>query len=80
MKTAICFFCVQVMLLGHDDNFSADKIMKVTIIYNHFGPGLVQRMPRYKNKIISLHINTSYLLPDQNVCRIFTKYLKLFAE
>ncbi|XP_017254298.1 putative pectate lyase 2 [Daucus carota subsp. sativus] len=38
----------KVMLLGHDDKFSADKIMKVTIIYNHFGPGLVQRMPRVR--------------------------------
>lgn len=43
------FLCMQVMLLGHEDNFLADKIMKVTIIYNHFGSGLVQRMPRYKN-------------------------------
>lgn len=48
---------MQVMLLGHDDSFSADKIMKVTIVYNHFGPGLVQRMPRYKNNITSPHLN-----------------------
>lgn len=37
----------QVMLIGHKDNNLEDKIMKVTIVYNHFGPGLVQRMPRY---------------------------------
>ncbi|GJY36071.1 putative pectate lyase 2 [Tanacetum coccineum] len=37
----------KVMLIGHKDNNLEDKIMKVTIVYNHFGPGLVQRMPRY---------------------------------
>ncbi|KAJ7559226.1 hypothetical protein O6H91_04G075000 [Diphasiastrum complanatum] len=38
----------EVMLLGHDDSYSADKIMKVTVMYNHFGPGLVERMPRVR--------------------------------
>ncbi|KAI3510293.1 hypothetical protein L1887_17174 [Cichorium endivia] len=38
----------KVMLLGHNDNNVEDKIMKVTIVYNHFGPGLVQRMPRVR--------------------------------
>ncbi|KAL8171792.1 hypothetical protein V2J09_023596 [Rumex salicifolius] len=38
----------KVMLLGHSDKNKKDKIMKVTIIYNHFGPGLVQRMPRVR--------------------------------
>lgn len=37
----------QVMLLGHRDGFTADRVMKVTVAFNHFGPGLVQRMPRY---------------------------------
>lgn len=36
----------KVMLLGHSDDYAADKIMKVTVSYNHFGPGLMQRMPR----------------------------------
>lgn len=36
----------KVMLLGHDDGFKADKNMQVTIAFNHFGEGLVQRMPR----------------------------------
>lgn len=37
----------KVMLLGHNDNHKQDKNMQVTIAYNHFGEGLVQRMPRY---------------------------------
>ncbi|GAA0145177.1 hypothetical protein Leryth_020276 [Lithospermum erythrorhizon] len=35
-----------VMLLGHDDNYAPDRGMQVTIAFNHFGNGLVQRMPR----------------------------------
>ncbi|WCJ20211.1 Pectin lyase-like superfamily protein [Euphorbia peplus] len=38
----------KVMLLGHDDTFSADKTMKVTVVFNYFGTGLVQRMPRVR--------------------------------
>ena len=34
------------MLLGHSDDFPDDKDMKVTVAFNRFGPGLVQRMPR----------------------------------
>ncbi|XP_073047122.1 pectate lyase-like [Primulina eburnea] len=36
----------KVMLLGHSDAFGQDKNMQVTIAFNHFGEGLVQRMPR----------------------------------
>ncbi|KAM6602006.1 hypothetical protein CsatA_021615 [Cannabis sativa] len=38
----------KVMLLGHNDAFTADKAMKVTIVFNHFGPGLIERMPRVR--------------------------------
>ncbi|KZV16067.1 hypothetical protein F511_26196 [Dorcoceras hygrometricum] len=38
----------KVMLLGHQDGFAADRVMKVTVVFNHFGPGLVQRMPRVR--------------------------------
>jgi pectate lyase len=38
------------MLLGHSDSYKQDKNMQVTIAFNHFGEGLVQRMPRYTNK------------------------------
>ncbi|KXG22892.2 hypothetical protein SORBI_3008G022800 [Sorghum bicolor] len=34
------------MLLGHSDDFTDDKNMKVTVAFNRFGPGLIQRMPR----------------------------------
>ena len=36
----------KVMLLGHDDDYKDDKIMKVTVVYNRFGPNCHQRMPR----------------------------------
>ncbi|XP_030505331.2 putative pectate lyase 14 [Cannabis sativa] len=39
----------KVMLLGHDDGYSMDKNMKVTVIYNHFGPNCNQRMPRIRH-------------------------------
>ena len=35
------------MLIGHNDGFLRDKNMKVTAMYNHFGPNCNQRMPRY---------------------------------
>ncbi|XP_059662359.1 putative pectate lyase 2 [Cornus florida] len=38
----------KVMLLGHQDGYTADKIMKVTVVFNRFGAGLVQRMPRVR--------------------------------
>jgi len=34
------------MLLGHSDQFTKDKIMKVTIAFNQFASGLTERMPR----------------------------------
>ncbi|XP_047307199.1 probable pectate lyase 5 [Impatiens glandulifera] len=43
-----CYFSNhdEVMLLGHDDRYFPDSGMQVTIAFNHFGKGLVQRMPR----------------------------------
>ncbi|XP_075486525.1 putative pectate lyase 2 [Primulina tabacum] len=38
----------KVMLFGHDDNNVEDKAIRVTVAFNHFGPGLVQRMPRVR--------------------------------
>ncbi|KAL5573633.1 hypothetical protein UlMin_023230 [Ulmus minor] len=38
----------KVMLLGHDDGYLRDKNMKVTVVYNHFGPNCNQRMPRVR--------------------------------
>ncbi|XP_027127411.2 probable pectate lyase 22 [Coffea arabica] len=39
----------EVMLLGHNDNFTADENMQVTIAFNYFGEGLIQRMPRCRH-------------------------------
>ncbi|KAL6559342.1 hypothetical protein OROGR_004459 [Orobanche gracilis] len=36
----------EVMLLGASDAQTEDKNMQVTIAFNHFGEGLIQRMPR----------------------------------
>ncbi|XP_028755246.1 putative pectate lyase 2 [Neltuma alba] len=38
----------KVMLLGHSDQYKEDKIMKVTIAFNHFASGLYERMPRVR--------------------------------
>ncbi|KAK4259035.1 hypothetical protein QN277_005411 [Acacia crassicarpa] len=38
----------KVMLLGHNDEFTADRIMKVTVAFNRFASGLVERMPRVR--------------------------------
>ncbi|THF94177.1 hypothetical protein TEA_004440 [Camellia sinensis var. sinensis] len=42
----------EVMLLGHDDKYLPDSGMQVTIAFNHFGVGLVQRMPRCRRGYI----------------------------
>nr|XP_016453759.1 PREDICTED: probable pectate lyase 13 isoform X1 [Nicotiana tabacum] len=42
----------EVMLLGHDDRYLPDSGMQVTIAFNHFGVGLVQRMPRCRRGYI----------------------------
>ncbi|XP_012071011.1 probable pectate lyase 22 [Jatropha curcas] len=39
----------EAMLMGHSDDFLADKIMQVTIAFNYFGEGLTQRMPRCRH-------------------------------
>ncbi|KAG4956277.1 hypothetical protein AAZX31_15G105500 [Glycine max] len=38
----------KVMLLGHSDEYTADKKMKVTIAFNRFASGLIERMPRVR--------------------------------
>jgi hypothetical protein len=38
--------CVQVILLGAHPEDTFDVVMQVTIAYNHFASGLIQRMPR----------------------------------
>ncbi|XP_043687590.1 probable pectate lyase 7 [Telopea speciosissima] len=36
------------LLLGANDTYADDKKMQVTVAFNHFGQGLVQRMPRVR--------------------------------
>ncbi|KAL3511382.1 hypothetical protein ACH5RR_030783 [Cinchona calisaya] len=49
----------KVMLLGHSDSYSEDKNMQVTIAFNHFGEGLVQRMPRCRHGYFHV-VNNDY--------------------
>lgn len=47
------------MLLGHSDSYTQDKDMQVTIAFNHFGEGLVQRMPRCRHGYFHV-VNNDY--------------------
>ncbi|XAR52323.1 Pectate lyase [Bertholletia excelsa] len=49
----------EVMLLGHDDSYVQDSAMQVTIAFNRFGEGLVQRMPRCRHGYIHV-VNNDY--------------------
>ncbi|KAF5190952.1 Pectate lyase [Thalictrum thalictroides] len=49
----------EVMLLGHSDSYTKDKDMQVTIAFNHFGEGLVQRMPRCRHGYFHV-VNNDY--------------------
>ncbi|XP_055830701.1 probable pectate lyase 18 [Solanum dulcamara] len=49
----------KVMLLGHSDSYVQDKNMQVTIAFNHFGEGLVQRMPRCRHGYFHV-VNNDY--------------------
>ncbi|CAL9230348.1 unnamed protein product [Arabidopsis halleri] len=48
-----------VMLLGAQNTNEADKHMQVTVAYNHFGKGLVQRMPRIRWGFVHV-VNNDY--------------------
>ncbi|KAL6002087.1 hypothetical protein ACLOJK_037535 [Asimina triloba] len=57
---AASFFTVDhVMLLGHSDSYDKDKGMQVTIAFNHFGEGLIQRMPRCRHGYFHV-VNNDY--------------------
>ncbi|CAN6270915.1 unnamed protein product [Urochloa humidicola] len=49
----------EVMLLGHSDSYVKDKSMQVTIAFNHFGEGLIQRMPRCRHGYFHV-VNNDY--------------------
>ncbi|KAI4347621.1 hypothetical protein L6164_008419 [Bauhinia variegata] len=48
-----------VMLFGASDTFEGDKIMQVTVAFNHFGQGLIQRMPRCRWGFVHV-VNNDY--------------------
>ena len=56
---------MQVMLLGHSDSYVKDKAMQVTIAFNHFGEGLIQRMPRWIYELNTSILNQSLFVPIQ---------------
>ncbi|KAK3002369.1 hypothetical protein RJ639_020324 [Escallonia herrerae] len=49
----------KVMLLGHSDSYTLDRGMQVTVAFNHFGEGLVQRMPRCRHGYFHV-VNNDY--------------------
>ncbi|CAN6449294.1 unnamed protein product [Victoria cruziana] len=49
----------KVMLLGHSDSYTRDKDMQVTVAFNHFAEGLVQRMPRCRHGFFHV-VNNDY--------------------
>ncbi|CAD5186679.1 unnamed protein product [Musa acuminata subsp. malaccensis] len=48
-----------VMLFGASDAFSGDAVMQITVAFNHFGKGLVQRMPRCRWGFVHV-VNNDY--------------------
>lgn len=64
------------MLLGHSDSYVRDKQMQVTIAYNHFGAGLMQRMPRYFiiRPLISMAFNFLAILIYQDKYRLIKDF------
>ncbi|GAV63758.1 Pec_lyase_C domain-containing protein/Pec_lyase_N domain-containing protein [Cephalotus follicularis] len=49
----------EVMLFGASDSYSGDQIMQITVAFNHFGRGLVQRMPRCRWGFVHV-VNNDY--------------------
>ena len=47
------------MLLGASDSYSGDSVMQITVAFNHFGRGLVQRMPRVRWGFVHV-VNNDY--------------------
>ncbi|KAK2636325.1 hypothetical protein Ddye_031117 [Dipteronia dyeriana] len=49
----------EVMLFGANDKHEQDKFMQITVAFNHFGKGLVQRMPRCRFGFVHV-VNNDY--------------------
>jgi len=50
---------IQVMLFGASNDYTEDKIMQITLAFNHFGKRLVQRMPRIRYGFVHC-VNNDY--------------------
>ena len=48
-----------VMLFGASDTYTGDKLMQITVAFNHFGKGLIQRMPRCRFGFVHV-LNNDY--------------------
>ncbi|KAH7858744.1 hypothetical protein Vadar_027479 [Vaccinium darrowii] len=49
----------EVMLFGANEAHVIDKIMQITVAFNHFGQGLIQRMPRCRYGFVHV-LNNDY--------------------
>ncbi|XP_068326783.1 pectate lyase-like [Pyrus communis] len=49
----------EAMLFGANNAHTQDKIMQITLAFNHFGKGLVQRMPRVRHGFFHV-VNNDY--------------------
>ncbi|TKY69721.1 pectate lyase 3 [Spatholobus suberectus] len=49
----------EVMLFGASDSYDGDKIMQITLAFNHFGKKLIQRMPRCRYGFVHV-VNNDY--------------------
>ncbi|WOH10478.1 hypothetical protein DCAR_0729947 [Daucus carota subsp. sativus] len=49
----------EALLFGATDSYTEDKIMQITLTFNHFGKGLVQRMPRCRFGFVHV-VNNDY--------------------
>lgn len=47
------------MLFGASDSHTVDKVMQITLLFNHFGKRLVQRMPRCRHGFFHV-VNNDY--------------------
>ena len=47
------------MLFGASDSYSGDSVMQITVAFNHFGQGMVQRMPRVRWGFVHV-VNNDY--------------------
>nr|TKS16098.1 hypothetical protein D5086_0000026710 [Populus alba] len=56
-----------VMLLGASDSYSGDSVMQITVAFNHFGRGLVQRMRGQHPTIISQ--GNRFIAPSDPACK-----------